>query len=113
VAAPDNEGAFVLAFSLAANDEETLVIQLADLVDHRDSMSGMDTYSISTSSGATSYGGVVSARLEDSLLALHLNEAAAATLGLPSELGLELPDSESIGVVTAGLRRLGVSFRTE
>jgi hypothetical protein len=74
-------------------------------------MLGMDTYSITTGSGATTYGGLVSARLDGSLLLLKFKDEPAATLGLPPELALRLPDSASVAKVRDGLGRLGIGVR--
>jgi Immunity protein 10 len=110
VTSGNEEAVFVLAFAVGGKGD-ALVFQLADSFDEQDALLGMDTYSISTAMGATVYGGIGSASLEGLLLVLRFQKEAAATLGLPDELGLKLPDAASLGMATDGLRHLGVGVR--
>jgi hypothetical protein len=111
VSSDREEDAFMLAFALEQNDDQALVFSLGASFDQQDAMLGMDTYSITTGSGATTYGGLVSARLDGSLLMLQFKDEPAATLGLPLELALRLPDSASVAKVRDGLGRLGIGVR--
>jgi hypothetical protein len=84
----DEDGVFIVAFEASAN--EGLIFQLADRIERQDSMLGMDSYSVSTASGATMYGGVTDATADDSILVLTLTNEAADTLGLPDTVRLRL-----------------------
>jgi len=69
-----------------------LEFQRALEFDQQDRALGMDTYSISTSGGATCYGGLNSWRLEDTRLDLDFTEAATNQLGIPRQARFWLPD---------------------
>ncbi|HEX5575685.1 MAG TPA: Imm10 family immunity protein [Gemmatimonadales bacterium] len=105
----DEDGVFIVAFEASAN--EGLIFQLADRIEHQDSMLGMDSYSLSTASGATMYGGVTDATADDSVLVLTLTDEAADTLGLPDTVRLRLSDEAEIGVAVTGLRQIGINVR--
>lgn len=110
VYAGDEDGMFVLAFEANAA-ENALVFQLSDRFNRQDAMLNMDSYSISNGAGTTVYGGVVSAGVTDSVLALGFRSEAAATLGLASDIRLRLPDGEAVESAVVGLRRLGIAVR--
>src|SRR5215210_5101471 len=109
VTSGQEDDAFVLAFAL--EDGQALIFQLAISFDQQDAMLGMDTYSISSASGATAYGGLASAQLDGSLIVLQLDDEPAATLGLSNELRLRLADVASVEKAKDGLRRLGIRIR--
>ena len=106
----DEDGVFTVAFETTAN--EGLIFQLADQMERQDSMLGMDSYSLSTTSGATTYGGVAAATADYSVLVLTLSNEAAETLGLPETVRLRLSDEAEIGTAVRGLRQIGINVRS-
>lgn len=61
---------------------ERLELQRAITFDEQDRALGQDTYCLTTSDGATRYGGVRSHDLADGRLQIQLDDDAAATLGV-------------------------------
>ena len=84
---------------------ERLEIQRALSFDDSDHDLGMDTYCVCRSTGETHYGGVVSYGVEDRLLRIVVDEAAAAELGIAEGflLKLERPQQQ-IETILSGLR---------
>jgi hypothetical protein len=56
---------------------------------------GLDTYCLSTQTGATVYGGVVSYRIEDETLTMRLDPRAQEILGVPEEFSIRLDADKS------------------
>lgn len=82
-------------------------IQKSLMFDEADREAGLDTYCLSTQTGATYYGGVVSWRMDGNNLDLTLDEDAAFELGVDTDLSIELHlPAETVAEVHAGLRRL-------
>jgi hypothetical protein len=72
--------------------------------DEQERRLGLDTYSLSTQTGATIHGGVVSYSLDDSILTMRLEPRARDTLGVPSEFSIRLEaDAVTIARVRAAL----------
>ena len=86
-----------------------LLFSRSDVTDEQDSLLGMDTYSLSTESGATFYGGVESAKLAETDLELQLSAEAAGALGLSAELLLRFAGHAEAEAARAGLRRVGIA----
>jgi Immunity protein 10 len=86
-----------------------LLFSQSDTVDEQDSFLGMDTYCVSTDSGATFYGGVESAKVNATELAVRFTPEAAETLGVPRDLLLQFEDEAALTVAGDGLRRVGVA----
>jgi Immunity protein 10 len=103
----DLDGLFTLAFR-GSSDDEALVFQLATRVGEQDAMLGLDSYSISTGSGDTVYGGVTRACLRDSVLTLTLDRDAAASLGLDHNVAFALPGHDAVERAAVALKRLGI-----
>ena len=104
----EEDGVFIVGFA----DEDSLgalVFSQSDTVDEQASLLGMDSYSVSTDSGATFYGGVESARVDGTELTLRFTPEAAETLGLPRELLFRFEDQAAVKVAGDGLRRVGVA----
>ena len=84
-----------------------LVFQLAHEFDDQDRALGMDTYAISTDTGATIYGGVTHYVLTDRLLSIWFSDNASTKLGIGRECQLALSvDPESLAKLRDGLRRI-------
>ena len=87
--------------------DNVLMLQKGLEFDEQDRALEMDTYSISTASGATFYGGIASCILQDDLLTLTLTPEAADTLGATQtcEFQLEI-DPDSVARLREGLRQI-------
>ena len=107
VATAHEDGVFTIGFR--SQDGRSLVVSRPDAIDDQDSLLGMDTYALSTQDGATFYGGVESAKLEETSLELRLRREAAAALGLSTNLLLRLADESAADKARAGLRRVGIA----
>ena len=84
-----------------------LILERGLSFDEQDVALGQDTYSISTASGATVYGGIMRSVLDERLLTIELTAEAAGALGTTQtcQFLLEL-DSGSVGRLREGLRRV-------
>src|SRR5213080_2952977 len=107
--------AFVVG--LAEHDDgsgESLVFATAlTVLDEQDRSLGQDTYSVSTAWGDTVYGGLTECVLQDDLLALTFEAAAADILGISQECRLHLQvDQDSIDHLKQGLGRVLSPGRT-
>lgn len=101
-------GVFTVGFA----DEDSLgalLFSQSDTIDEQDSFLGFDTYCVSTDTGATFYGGVESARVDGTELALRFTPGAAEKLGVPRDLVLRFEDEAGVTVARDGLRRVGVA----
>jgi hypothetical protein len=75
--------------------------------DEQDRSLGMNTYCISTSDGATVYGGLISCVLRFDTLTLGFDAEAARTLGIPMDITLPLRiDPAAVYTLQAGLNRI-------
>lgn len=97
---------------LAENQDgtgERLEIQRALEFDEQDHDLGMDTYCLCVSSGATHYGGVASYHIEGEYLTMHLEDEAAASLGVDNGIRfkLEVPSETVQRLAPALTRALG------
>jgi hypothetical protein len=100
------EGSVFIVGFRGRDNEDAIVFQLASKFDEHDAL--LDTYSISSATGATVYGGVTAAAASEGVVALTLREDAAASLGVSPVLRPELPDQAAAAVAVEGLRRVGV-----
>ena len=106
----DLDGTFILAFR-GFDDDEALLFQLAPRFDAQDALLGLDSYSISTGTGHTVYGGLVDVRFSGAVVTLAFRDDTATELGLDVEVSLALPHPDDVDHATAAFRRLGVTLR--
>lgn len=85
-----------------------LLFSRSDSIDEQDALLGMDTYCISTETGANFYGGVESARLNGAALELRLGADAVGALGLPGELVLRFRAGAPAAAAADALRHVGI-----
>ncbi len=76
-------------------DTAGLILQSARVFDERDIAHGMNTYCLSTSNGATVYGGVERVTMRGHQLGIVLSSIAADALNIDKEVMLNLDVSES------------------
>lgn len=100
----DDVGTFVVVLAQNVDGSgERLEVQRALEFDDRDRRLGEDTYCISDSSGATSYGGVLSWELKRGALHLLLTEPCARVMGVAGYIVDYPPEHEAL--LQAGLQR--------
>jgi hypothetical protein len=92
---------------------ERLELQRALVFDDQDRATGMDTYCISISSGASQYGGVRSWSLEGPILIIHLDDEASEILEVEGgfRLHVDVPPAAFEGLVHGLERVFGVELR--
>lgn len=99
-----------LAVVLAENDDgsgERLELQRALSFDAADIESGMDTYCLVVSSGASHYGGVLKWDVEECSLALTFDEVAAKELGVEQAVKIDLKvEASDVSMLRGGLQRV-------
>jgi Immunity protein 10 len=108
VADDDDLNTFVVGLAEDADGSGWgLVFQIAHSFDEQDRMLGEDTYCISTTWGATVYGGLTSCVLQDDELVLEFDSEGADTLGISEECHLQLQvDRDAILQLRQGLSRV-------
>lgn len=86
---------------------ERIELSRSILVDDQDRRLGLDTYSITTSTGATHYGGITSCVLIDRTLRIDIDADASNELGINGgyEILLDV-DEYCINLLKAGLLRI-------
>ena len=84
-----------------------LELQRSLETDERDEALGLDTCCLVVESGATHYGGIRAWRIVDRCLLLRLDERAAAGLGAPSDLKIDLFLDDAVSAaVEEGIREV-------
>jgi hypothetical protein len=110
VAAEEDEelGVYSVNFGGVAIGNEWLIsIQLPLKISEQDRSLGHDTYAITTSAGATHYGGVLGWGFWPGGVFVDLDGEAAEALGLESRVNFQLPKTADINsVIEAGLTRI-------
>jgi immunity protein 10 of polymorphic toxin system len=98
-------GSFVVGFSENAEGDGTALLLMRALrMTPEAKRGGLATYALSTDGGLTSYGGVLSLRLRERQLELHLNARSTEELGF--ERALIGFDEARRKDLVAGLRRI-------
>lgn len=101
VAAQELTDANTFAVVLAEHPDGTgqrLELQLSLTFDDSDRRLGQDTYCICTESGATHYGGVTGWNLNELMLEITLDEAAARELGVNRGFRVALKPEVTVGI---------------
>jgi hypothetical protein len=80
---------------------------LADSFDEGDRLLGMDTYVLTTGSGATHHGGVVAAHVGTDTVEFRLTASAATALGIPAGFAVGIDPARAPQLRTGLARVLG------
>lgn len=90
-----------------AGSEWMVSLQLPLDISDQDISLGHDTYALTTSTGATHYGGIMGWGLWPEGIYLDLNDAAAKVLGLENKVKFKIPEAKDAhSSIQIGLTRI-------
>jgi hypothetical protein len=91
----------------AEGTDQAFICMLADSFDEGDRLLGMDTYVLTTGSGATHHGGVVAAHVGTDTVEFRLTASAATALGIPAGFAVGIDPARAPQLRTGLARVLG------